>query len=172
MLNEEGQIDNLEETALFIVHAIKQFCFGFELMDNLADNYADGSAGKAFFLNSIYQYLAIFYLIDRGSKPMGGAFYPALEKHNLQNLLDPARNVLKSKLGNTTFGEVIRMFRNTAIVHTGYSDSDTDRIYKKVDMSELKFQQEWQRLLLKIYKETRLLAIRLAKASGRKLSDF
>ena len=51
MLSEEGQIDNLEETALFIVHAIKQFCFGFELMDNLADNYADGDR-KSTRLNS------------------------------------------------------------------------------------------------------------------------
>ncbi len=162
----------LDETAVFLVHAIKQFCFGFEKMDELADDYADGSAGKAFFLSAIYQHLAVFFLIDRGSKPMGGAFYRALSAHGLEHLLQPVREVMDSPLGKTTFGEVVRVFRNKALVHPSYSDSDLDRIYRDVDMSQADLQRVWQELLVRAYAETKLLAVRVAEATGRSLRDF
>ena len=67
-------MNNLEETTVFIIYSIKQFCFGFEAMSEISDHYRDGSPAKAFFLNAIYQYLAVFYLIDKGSNPIGGYF--------------------------------------------------------------------------------------------------
>ena len=164
--------NSLEETAVFIVQAIKQFCFGFDLMNELSESFEDGSAGKAFYLTAIYQYLAIFYLIDRGSNPMGGMFYPALKGHNLEYLLDPIQQLLDSKLGNTTFGEVLRIYRNYAIVHTTYNISDLDRIYREVDMQSPDVQENWQNLLLQLFLETRTLGVRVAEASGVPLSDF
>ncbi|MCA8973296.1 MAG: hypothetical protein KDC98_01175 [Planctomycetes bacterium] len=162
----------IEETAVFIVHAIKQFCFGFEEMDKLADEYADGSAGKAFFLSAIYQHLAVFCLIAPEGRPMGGAFYPALATHGLEELLDPIRPILREPLGWTTFGEVVRVFRNKALVHPGYSDADLDRIYRDVDMSRPEVARRWHELLVQAYVETKQLAVRVAKATGRPLSDF
>ena len=165
-------MSTLDETAVLLVHAIKQFCFGFEKMNELADEYAHGSAGKAFFLSAIYQHLAVFFLIDRGSKPMGGAFYRALSAHGLEHLLQPVREVMDSPLGKTTFGEVVRVFRNKALVHPSYSDSDLDRVYRDVDMSQADLQRVWQELLFRAYAETKLLAVRVAEATGRSLSDF
>lgn len=173
ILNGECKVSSsLEETAAFIVHAVKQFCFGFEMMNELADDYADGSAGKAFFMCAIYQHLAVFYLIDRGSRNMGGAFYPALEIHHLEHLLDPIREVIEAPLGDTTFGEVIRVFRNKALVHPGGGGIELDRVYDKVDMSLPEVQERWQELLMQAYMETKLLGIRVAKATGKPLSDF
>jgi len=163
---------SLEETAVFVVHAIKQFCFGFEMMNELTDNFADGSAGKAFFMSAIYQHLAVFYLIDRGSKPMGGSFYPILNLHNLDHLLDPICDLLETPFGNTTFGEILRVFRNKVIVHPDYSDIDLDRIYQDIDMSLPDFQERWQELLVLIYAETKRLGIRIAMATSRPLSDY
>ncbi len=165
-------MEDLEETAVFIVHAIKQFCFGFEKMNDLAEDYTDGSAGKAFFMSAIYQQLALFYLIDRRDNPTGGTFYPALKKHGLEGLLDPVKKLMETPLGNIAFGEVILVFRNKSIVHPKYGDSDLDRIYKQVDMSRPEIQKQWQDLLVRAYAETKRLAIRVAEASGRSLSDF
>lgn len=165
-------MSSLEETAAFIVHAVKQFCFGLEMVNELADDYSDGSAGKAFFMCAIYQHLAVFYLIDRGSRPMGGAFYPALKAHDQEHLLDPIREVLETPLGDTTFGEVLRVFRNKVLVHPDYSGAELDRVYEDVDMSLPEVQERWQELLLQVYLETKLLGIRVAEATGRPLSDF
>jgi hypothetical protein len=168
----ESDLTSLEETAIFIIHAIRQFCFGFEKMNNLEEHYVDGSPGKAFFINAIYQQLAVFYLIDKRHSPIGGVFYPALKKHGLEKLLDPIRRLMETPLGNTTFGEIIRVFRNKVIVHPDFGDSDLDRIYKQVDISMPDIQAQWQDLLLHTYTETKLLAIRIARATGRPLSDF
>ena len=165
-------MNNFEETVVFIVHSIKQFCFGFEKMNEISEQYSAGSAGLAFFMSAIYQQLSIFYLIDKKDKPMGGAFYPALKNIGYEHLLDPIKKLFDTPLGSTTFGEVIRVFRNKVIVHNEFIDSDLDCIYKKVDMKNSDIQKIWQDLLLKAYVETKLLAINLAKATGRPLSDF
>ena len=165
-------LTNLEETATFIIHAIKQFCFGFELMDELSDNFTEGRAGITFFLSAIYQQLSVFYLIDKKDRPMGGAFYPALKKYGYENLLQPIKDLLDTPLGTITFGEVVRVFRNKALVHTQFLDSDLDLIYKQIDMNKPESLKLWQELLLNAYKETKLLAIRVAEATGRPLSDF
>ena len=38
---------SLVETVAFVVHAIKQMCWGFERLNGIADDYQDGSAAKA-----------------------------------------------------------------------------------------------------------------------------
>lgn len=131
----------MNEAVVFIVHAIKQLVYGFERLDEIADAASDGSAMKAFYMNAIYNHIAAFYLLDKGDKPMGGAFYPALVGVGLERLLQPVDLVLTRPMGSTTVGEVIRVFRNKAIMHSGYRDADLDRIYAAVDM-ELAENQE------------------------------
>lgn len=163
---------NLEETAAFVVHAIKQFCFGFEKMAETSNSYADASPAKSFYLTAIYQHIAIFYLLDRGKKEMGGAFFHALVPHGLGPLLDAVREILATRLGQTTFGEIVRTFRNRVIVHPKFGDAGLDRIYDQVDMEEPEVQSLFQELLERTYIETRTLALRLAESTGRPPSDF
>ena len=74
---------------------------------------------------------------------MGGSVYPALERHGLADLLAPVKAVLDKPLGNTTFGDAIRVFRNKAIVHSTHVDADLERIYKTVNMSRPENQMRW-----------------------------
>src|SRR6059036_2919248 len=91
----------------------------------IADQYPDGTPPKAFYLSALYNYVAVFYLLDKPkNKPMGGAFYPSLERHGLQYLLDPIQTLLREPMGTTTFGEVVRVVRNKVVVHSTYRDSD------------------------------------------------
>ncbi len=163
---------NLDETAVFLVHAVKQFCFGFETMNEVSDSVEAGSPLQAFYMNAIYHYVATFYLIDGEGKPMGGAFYPALKQHGLERLLDPVRQVLGTPLGETTFGEVVRVFRNKVLVHTQYGDADLRRIYAAADMEDPAVQARFRDGLFRVYIETKLLRVRVAEATGRPLADF
>lgn len=165
-------MEDLRETAVFMVHAIKQFCFGFDTMNETADRHGDASPAKAFYLTAIYHYLAVFYLLDKGNRPLGGSFYEALRRHGLEHFLEPIREIMDTPLGRTTFGDTVRTFRNRMLVHTGYRDQDLDRIYRDVDMTDPRVQEGFRRLLIQAYHETRKLAFRVVEATGLPLEDF
>jgi hypothetical protein len=155
-----------KQITVFIVHAIKQLTYGFKRLDDVAESAADGSAMKAFYLNAIYNHVAAFYLIDKKDKPMGGAFYPALLKLGLEDLLKPVEDVLSRPLGSTTVGEVIRVFRNKAVVHPSFRDADLDRVYAAVDMESPDNQARLRDALVEICLESARLAINLADRAG------
>ena len=159
-------MSDVKQAVVFLIHAIKQFCFGFEQLNESSEQHGDGSAAKAFYLNSIYHYLAVFYLLDRGSDAMGGTFYKALKRHDLTDHLEPIQDILDSPLGGTTFGEVVRVFRNEAIVHTTYRDADLDRIYESVDMEDSAVQEQLQSRLVEVFVATHALALKLVDAAG------
>ncbi len=163
---------SLVETVTFVVHATKQLCWGFERLNAIADDYQEGSAAKAFYLSAIYNYIAVFYLLDRNERPMGGAFYPALERHGLQHLLTPINSILGQLMGATTFGEVVRVARNKVVVHPTYRDTDLDPLYSQVDMQDVANQSRFQNLLVELEGETRELAWRLIQATGLPPEQF
>ncbi len=162
----------LNETAVFIVHTLKQVLYGFDQLDALGTDVGPGSPTMAFYLNSIYNYVTLLFLLDGKDKPIAGSVYPALERHGLAVLLDPVKAVLDEPLGGTTFGEAIRVFRNKAIVHSTHADADLERIYEAVNMSRSENQMRWQELLERLYDAIKGLAISVACSTGRPLEDF
>jgi hypothetical protein len=44
---------SVAETVAFVVYAVKQFCFWFERLYGIADEYQDGSPAKAFYLSAL-----------------------------------------------------------------------------------------------------------------------
>lgn len=162
----------LDEAAFFIVHTLKQVLCGFDQLDALGQDVDPGSPTMAFYLNSIYNYVALLFLLNGKDKPMAGSVYPALERHGLADLLDPVKAVLGEPIGGTTFGEAIRVFRNKAIVHSTHADADLERIYEAVNMSRLENQMRWQELLERLSDAIKGLAISVARSTGRSLEDF
>jgi hypothetical protein len=167
-------VDNctLDDTAVFIVHTLKQVMYGFEKIDALGPEVAPGSPMIAFYLNSIYNYIAQLFLLDSKKKPMGGSIYSALKRHGLANLLDQIKVILDEPLGDITFGEAIRVFRNKAIVHSTHADADLKRIYEAVDMGCIENQLRWQELLKRLYDAIKVLALSVAHSTGRPFEDF
>lgn len=124
-------------------------------------------------MNAIYQHIAVFYLLDKGQQDsMGGTFYKALKRIGFEQLLEPIRKVLDTPIGSTTFGEVVRVFRNKAIVHSSYRDADFDRLYKAANMDDPQIAKKLQETLLRVYYLTRLLAPDLIENVGFRLEDF
>jgi len=162
-----------KEAVVFLVHAIKQFCFGFERLDEVARSCEPGSPAIAFYMSAIYQHIAVFYLLDKGKQDaMGGTFYKALKWIGHERLLEPIREVLDTPIGSTTFGELVRVFRNQAITHTSYHDADLDQLYKSANMEDPQIARKFQDTLLAMYHLTRLLAPDLIERTGFRLADF
>lgn len=166
-------MNDLENTIVFLIHWIKQFCFGFDKMNEISNEYEDGSPAKAFYLNAIYHYIAIFYLLDKGpSDDMGGTFYKILKPYGFDDLLKPIQKIIQTSIGKTTFGEIIRVFRNKAIVHSNYRDADLDRIYAQVDMEDPNIAKQFRNLLIELYNQTISLAVSLINKIGLELEQF
>ena len=165
--------EQLDEVAVFLIHTLKQVLYGSDRLDAVSDRVEPGAATMAFYLGSIYNYLALLFLLDKEPDDvMGGSVYSALKPFGLEGLLDPIRATLDTSLGSVTFGEAIRVFRNTAIVHSSHTDSDLDRIYAAVDMTSPDNQRLWQDLLHQLRDDIKLLSLAVARATGRPLSDF
>lgn len=161
------------ETLTFLVHAVKQFCFGVETLNSNADRYEDGSAAKAFYTTSMYNYLSIFYLLDKGADDaMGGTFYKALKPLGYQDALRPIQETLDTPIGTTTFGEAVRVFRNKVITHTSYQGTDFDRLYQHADFQDPEIGEQFLSLVAMVYMQTRELPLALAQRAGLNPTDF
>jgi hypothetical protein len=166
---------DLKQTLVFLIHAIKQFLYGFEQLNEIADELEDGCAAKAFYMNSFYNYIAVFFLLDKRnneSDELGGTIYRVLKPHGLEAHLSPIAEVLRSPIGSTTFGEIVRVFRNKAIVHTSYVDTDLERIYSHADMTDSNVANAFHDALWQVYFETKLLPLNLIDAAGLSREDF
>jgi hypothetical protein len=163
----------VKETIVFLVHSIKQFCFGFERLDDVVRSCEPGSPAVAFYMSAIYQHIAVFYLIDKGPQDaMGGTFYKALKRIGFEQLLDPIDEVLQTPIGSTSFGEMVRVFRNKTIVHASYQAFDLDRLYKAANMEDPQIANKFRETLLNVYYVTRFLAPDLIERAGFRLEDF
>jgi hypothetical protein len=135
--------------------------------------FLDGRSEGRYYMSAIYQHIAVFYLLDKGQQDaMGGTFYKALKRIGHERLLEPIQQVLDTPIGSTTFGELVRVFRNKAIVHTSYQDADLDRLYKSANMGDPQTARQFQDTLLDVYHVTRLLAPDLIERAGFRLADF
>ena len=75
-----------------------------------------------FYMNSLYSYIANYFLLDNGvNDPIGGNLYPALEEIGLQDNLNDIITILNTRIDSLEFKEILRTFRNKVIVHYNYS---------------------------------------------------
>jgi hypothetical protein len=72
---------------------------------------------RFFFMFGVSHLMTTMFLVEKGSKPMGGFCYLALSKLGLAHLLEPIRKTLDGKVGNTTLGDYVRQSRNKLMVH-------------------------------------------------------
>lgn len=160
-----------DETAVWAVLALKQLSYGFARLDEIDDG--DPSPRMMFYFSSIYNQLAVLFLLDKQeSDPIGGALYPALRRHGHEDLLNEIAEILDKPFGATTFGNVVRLFRNKIVTHTTYSQTDLDKISELVNMQDPENQVHWYFFLVEIRDAAARLMIAIARATGRPMSDF
>lgn len=119
-----------EQVALMIM-SLQEFSYGFERVNAVAESVEEGGATSRFYSNSLYQYCANYFTI-------AGAFKlrDVLTALGSADLTGPIRELLDTELGETTFGEIIDVFRDKFLVHQSFRLSVLDKhIYKPFDLS-------------------------------------
>jgi hypothetical protein len=122
------------EAVVLGVHQIKQVMYGFDRLEQIADETQHGSPMHAFYMNAIYDRLAAMFLLDADGKATGGLFSRVYQPLGLGGCLDEIHSVFGRDIGGLSLGETIRRFRNRFLTHGELSDSDLDKIYNDVDM--------------------------------------
>lgn len=156
---EPKQIEKLG----IICITLQEFCYALDTLDSISDDCEPGCAKIRFYMNSLYSYVANFFLLDNGSNiPIAGNLYPALKELGLEENLNQVVEILKEKIESLELQEVIRKFRNKVIVHTDYSfNALDDHTYNKVDLRTKDNFLKYQELLQNLYYNIKELYIHL-----------
>jgi len=157
-MNEE-QIEKLR----LIVFSLKEFCYGLDKLDEISEQVEQGSAQMRFYMNSLYEYSARYYLLDKKDcLSIGGNLYPALSKLDLEDYLNPIINTLNEKIGCLDFQTILRTFRNKMITHSEYSFEPIERkIYEIEDLRKSDNYIRFQELLQRLFDQTKELYMKL-----------
>lgn len=124
-LNEKEQ-----EKLQLILFSLQEFSYGFERTDEIAPIVGDGAAPLRFYMNSLYQYCASYFLIA-GHDKLGDV----VTSLGSGDLLTEIEEILNKKLGDTSFGEIIRIYRNKILTHPSYMFGALDeKVHGKYDI--------------------------------------
>ena len=118
------------ERVQLMVVSLKEFSFGFDMADRLSTEVEQGSAAMRFYMNSLYQYCCNYYLVGGANKLRN-----VLKDIGSGDLLEPVETLLARPLGETTFGEILRTFRDKFLTHQTFTFRPIQtNIYRKYDM--------------------------------------
>jgi hypothetical protein len=145
-----------ERFGLMLV-SLKEFSYGYETADALSDEVPEGSAPMRFFMNSLYQYCANYFLVGGGNKLRN-----LLIQLGSGDLLKAIDDLLATPFGGITFGEILRTFRDKFLTHQTFTFSPLEeRIYDKCDLREPETGQRFSKLVNDLFYQTQLLYLAL-----------
>jgi hypothetical protein len=115
-----------------MIVSLKEFSFGFDTGERMSTEVEQGSAPMRFYLNSLYQYRCNYYLVGGAHKLMN-----ILKKVGSGDLLEPVETLLATPLGETTFGEILRTYRDKFLTHQTFTLAPIQSgVYRKYNMLE------------------------------------
>jgi len=153
---------NIEKLSNIVI-SLKEFCYGLDTLDEISNNCAQSSSMMRFYMSSLYSYTTNYFLLNNGTNiPIGGNLYPALKDLGLEESLNEIVGILNEEIESMELKEIIRKFRNKAIVHTDYSfDALDENIYNKINLKSIENTQKYLELLRKLYDKTKELYVYL-----------
>ncbi|GFP32828.1 hypothetical protein HKBW3S42_01135 [Candidatus Hakubella thermalkaliphila] len=147
-----------------IVASLKEFSYGLDRLDEISLQAEQGSATMRFYLNTLYEYVARYFLLYKDSNtPLGGNLYSALKDLGLEDYLDPIIQTLSQRIGTMDLQTILLTFRNKMITHSEFSFEPLEKtIYSIVDLRQPKNSQKYQQLIQKLFDQVKELYINLA----------
>ncbi len=141
-----------------MLFSLKEFSYGYERADQVAGEFPAGAPILRFYMNSLYQYCANYYLVGGGNK-----LITILESMGSGDLLSEIRRLLGTQLGGLTLGEVLRLWRDKWLVHPNFKIKTVERhILAKFDPSLPDEGERLQALVNDLFAATQVLYVRLA----------
>ncbi len=84
----------------------------------------------------IHLVFTMFLVDKKEDKPIGGFIYPILSKMGKESLLDNVQAVLCENLGDITFEDYLRKYRNKLATHGDLSIDSLPTIHKELVISD------------------------------------
>lgn len=138
--------------------SLQEFSFGYEAADHFSTVAADGSAAMRFYMNSLYQYCCNYYLVGGANKLRN-----ILQDVGSGDLLESLEILLATPLGETTFREILRTFRDKFLTHQTFTIGPIkDKIYGKFDLRDPANGQIFSHLVKDLFFQTQRLYFDLA----------
>jgi hypothetical protein len=138
--------------------SLKEFSYGLARLNEVAKGAPAGTAIIRFYMNSLYQYASNYFLVGGGNK-----LAHALQQLGSADLLEPIDRVLAMPLGDTTFGEIVRTFRDKFLTHSTFTFAPfEDRVLPKFDFNDSVNADRFNDLLEELYDAIENLYVQLA----------
>ena len=110
-------------------------------------------------MNSLYKYCVNYYLGSGGNKLKN-----ILKNIGSGDLLESIMTLLNEKLSDTTFGEIIKHYRNKMLTHPNFIMSTIEKhIHKKFDILDKSNSKLFSSLVNNLFCQTQLLYINICK---------
>ncbi len=159
--------EQVEKLSL-IVMSLKEFSYGLDRLDEISENVQQGSAQMRFYLNTLYEHVARYFLLyKKETDLLGGNLYSALKELGLQRYLNPIIDTLSQKIGELDLQNILLTFRNKMITHSKFSfESIESKIYEIEDLREPENYNRYQELIQKLFDQVKELYVDLAMILG------
>ena len=93
--------DNEKDQVTMIILSLKEFSYGFDRTAEVAKEVEPGAAMLNFYMSSLYQNFANYFLVGGANK-----LASTLKALGCEDLLEPIDELLQVRMGDTTVGEI------------------------------------------------------------------
>jgi len=155
-----------KEQVRLILTSMKEFSYGVDRLDALWSPDQPITAQIRFYMTSLHQYCANYFLLTGAHKLRN-----VLVRLGSGDLLRPINELLATRLGDTTFGEILKTFRNKFLTHQSFTMDPIDReIQSKFDLDDPSNSARLTDLIERLFRSTQqlyaALGMRFEGASG------
>lgn len=152
---------------------LRSLLYGFERLNSEAIKTHEYSFSVRFYINSLYHFIAAYFLLDKGSNNMGGMVYKALNPMGLSPLLDQIQTILEREVEDgLLFGEFIRRLRNKFLVHGIFSSDDIVNIVNHSKIYEDDQLEKVSEYLWQLYNAVFILYLKLLSILSEKEEEI
>ena len=154
--------DDLDERERELVHlmlfSLKEFSYGIDRMDEIWKPGQEPGAQARFYMTSLHQYCANYFMLTGAHK-----LRDVLRALGSGDLLKPIEDLLATPLGESTFGEILKTFRNKFLTHQSFTLDPVNRgIDAKFDLDDPENSALLTDLIEKLFRQTKQLYVALA----------
>lgn len=147
-----------EQIQLMLV-SLKEFCYGFDRLESIAGELEPGVATIRFYFNSLYQYVGNYYLVGGANKLIN-----VLENIGSGDLLRPITELLDIPLGSTTFGQIVRSFRDKFLTHQSFVFRTLEReVHDRFDILDPANAELFAGLVQQLFSRTKELYVNISE---------
>lgn len=146
-----------EQISLMLL-SLKEFSYGYDRANEVAKHVSPGAAMLRFYMTSLYHYCANYFLVGGANKLRN-----VLEQLSSHDLLQPIDSLLSTRLGDTSFGEVIRTWRDKVLTDQSFTFAPLEtRIMHKFNYLEPENSKILTAMIQDLFVETKRLYVALA----------